>query len=63
ADPTVLLDDLMRSIRRAEVERQRAAQAAPLREKRLDESQELDLLLKIVRHEKTRHGISEPTDG
>ena len=68
-DPVMLLRKLVSSIRCAAVERQRPAQRAALREKRLDENQKTELFQeiiqqeRIVQQEKTRQGYSEPTDG
>jgi len=62
-DPLARLEQLVKTIRQKEADRQRPAQVVALREKRLDPSQETELLEKIIRQERSRHGISEPTDG
>ncbi len=62
ADPEALLRELIKTVQRKEAERQRPAQLVALREGRLDDSQETELLEKIIRQERSRQGISEPTD-
>jgi DNA primase len=62
ADPEALLGELIQTVQRKEAERQRPAQLVALREGRLDDSQETELLEKIIRQERSRQGISEPTD-
>jgi DNA primase len=62
-DPSVLLEELVKNLERKEIQRRRPAQIVALREGRLDTSQELDLLTRIVQQERSRQGISEPTDG
>ena len=63
ADPQALLRQLVTILQQKEAERQRPAQLGALRERRLDDSQENELLEKILRQERGRQGISEPTDG
>jgi DNA primase len=63
ADPQVLLEELTKSFERREALNRYPGTAGLLREGRLDESQELDLLRDIVQQERIRHGISAPTDG
>jgi len=63
ADPQALLEELIKSFERRETVRRFPGTAGLLREGRLDESQELDLLRRIVQQERIRHGISAPTDG
>ncbi len=63
ADPKALLRQLVTIFQQKEAERQRPAQLGALRERRLDDSQETELLEKILRQERGRQGISEPTDG
>ncbi len=63
AQPEALLGELIKTFQRQEVERQRPAQIVALREGGLDDSQETELLEKIIRQERNRQGISEPTDG
>ena len=62
-DPKSLLQDLARSFHQQEEIRQRPLHEGSLREGRLDETQQLDLLRRIEEQEKARHGISDPTDG
>ena len=63
AEPPELLNDLLKSLERKEMEKQRPSQLATLREHRLDDAQEIDLLKNILQQERSRQGISEPTDG
>jgi DNA primase len=63
ADPQGLLEELIKSFERREALKRFPGTAGLLREGRLDESQELDLLRRIVQQERIRHGISAPTDG
>ena len=63
AEPPELLNDLLKSLERKEVEKQRPGHLATLRERRLDDVQEIDLLKNILQQERSRQGISEPTDG
>ena len=63
ADPKTLLDDLVKTFHQKEVERQRPAQIVALREQTLDTDQEMNLLMKIIQQERSRQGISKPTDG
>ena len=64
ADPEALLQELDR---RPSSERRSSSSArrrlVALREGGLDDSQETELLEKIIRQERSRQGISEPTDG
>jgi DNA primase len=61
-DPHALLQKLIESFHRQEAERQRPRQLGALRQKGLDASQETELLNRIIRQERNRQGISEPTD-
>jgi DNA primase len=63
ADPETLLRELVKAFQRKEADRQRPADLVALREGRLDDSQTNQLLEKIIRQERSRQGISEPTDG
>jgi DNA primase len=63
AEPPQLLNDLIESLQRKEVERQRPGHLATLRERRLDDVQEMNLLKNIFQQERSRQGISRPTDG
>jgi len=58
-----LLEQLIAAFSRKETQQQRPAQIGALREGRLDESRAADLLDQIIRQERNRQGISEPTDG
>ncbi len=62
-EPAELLNDLLKSLERKEVERRRPGHLAALRERRLDDVQEIDLLRNILQQERSRQGISRPTDG
>jgi DNA primase len=63
ADPQALLEELIKSYRTIQAAKQHPAHAGALRQGGLDETQQIDLLRKIVLNERARHGISEPTDG
>jgi DNA primase len=63
AEPPELLNDLLTSLQQKEVERQRPGHLATLRERKLDDVQEMDLLKNIFQQERSRQGISRPTDG
>ncbi len=62
-DLAALVETLVKSFQHKEAQRQRPTQITALREGRLDDSQEAALLENIVRQERNRQGISEPTDG
>ena len=62
-DPSALLDELLRTLSLKETEKQRPAQIVALREGGLDAHQQAAMLEAILRQERNRHGISEPTDG
>jgi DNA primase len=63
ADPAALLAELAGSFRRRDAGSQFTGTAGLLREGRLDESQELDLLRQVVEQERVHRGISAPTEG
>ncbi len=63
SEPLDLLMELINSFKRKEAERQRPRQITALREGGLDESSQKDMLEEIIRQERNRHGITEPTDG
>jgi len=63
ADPVMLVGQLIENLRRQELEKQRPGQIVELREGGLDDSQETELLEKIIQQERNRQGISEPKDG
>jgi DNA primase len=62
-EPMGLLTELISSFKRKEAERERPRQITALREGGLDESSQTDMLQEIIRRERNRHGITEPTDG
>jgi len=61
--PQTLLEELIESFRRREARKRFPAETGALREGRLDEGQQAELLRKIVQQERSRHGISNPTEG
>jgi hypothetical protein len=63
AEPAALVQELLKMLKRKEADRQRPADLVALREGGLDDSQESELLDRIIRQERNRQGISEPTDG
>ncbi|MBN2476552.1 MAG: DNA primase [Pirellulales bacterium] len=63
AGPEALLLDLITTLKKQEAQRQRPGQIVALREGGLNDSQETELLEQIIRQERSRQGISEPTDG
>ncbi len=63
ADLEALLEALAKTWNGKEVERQRPAQLAALREGGLDANQQAELLQAVLRQERNRQGISQPTDG
>jgi DNA primase len=62
-DPEALLEDVIRSYQQHEADRQRPHHAGALREGGMDETEELELLDRIVQEARNRHGISRPTEG
>jgi hypothetical protein len=62
-DSTPVLEELIRSFHNRETVKQQPIAIGMLREKRLDEDQEKDLLKRLVQQARTQQGISEPTDG
>jgi hypothetical protein len=56
-------EELLKNFEQKEVEKRRPAQTVALREQNLDTSQEIALLEDIIRQERSRQGISKPTDG
>ena len=63
ADPTALLEHMLKTLGRKEAERQRPTQLATLRGGSLDVEQQTAMLQAILQQERDRHGISKPTDG
>ncbi|NQU21538.1 MAG: toprim domain-containing protein, partial [Candidatus Nealsonbacteria bacterium] len=62
-DPKAVLEELIGTFKQKETQRRRPEQLVALREGRLDDSQQSELLEKIIQQEKNRQDISEPTDG
>jgi hypothetical protein len=63
AEPPDLLQELLKALQRREVEKQRPGQLVALRERNLADDQAVDLLKNILQQERSRQGISDPTDG
>jgi hypothetical protein len=63
AEPAELLNELLKAFQRREVEKQQPGQLVALRERNLAEDQEIDLLKNILQQERSRQGISDPTEG
>jgi DNA primase len=63
ADALALLDELFRTMKRKEAERQRPARIGALRQGGLDADEQAAMLKAILSEERHRQGISEPTDG
>ena len=63
ADAALLLESLIKTFQQKEVDKRRPAQIVALRERKLDTDQETALLENIIRQERNRQGISDPTDG
>jgi len=63
ADPAEVFQELLKAFQRREVEKQQPGQLVALREQKLAENQELDLLKNILQQERSRQGISDPTEG
>jgi DNA primase len=63
ADPKALVQELIRTLKQQEANKQRPRQIVALREEGLEENQKTELLEKIIQQERSRQGISNPTDG
>jgi hypothetical protein len=63
AEPAELLSELLKAFERREVEKRQPGQLVALRERNLAEDQEIDLLKNILQQERSRQGISDPTEG
>jgi tellurite resistance protein len=63
AEPMALVDELLRTKDHKEAQKQRPAQIVALRDGGLDAQEQAAMLEAILRQERSRHGISEPTDG
>ena len=57
------MHDLLKAFQRKEVEKQRPGQLVALREPDLGDDQAMDLLKNVLQQERSRQGISDPTDG
>ncbi len=62
-NPEALLDEWIRRFERREQEKQFPAITGTLREGGLDQSQETELLMEMLKQQRARHGISKPMDG
>ena len=62
-DPQAVLEELIATFKQKEAQRRRPEQLVALREGGLDDSQQTELLEKIIQQERNRQDISEPTDG
>lgn len=63
ADPAPRLKELLAWFRDRGEDRALQSRARDLQEHRLDDQQSLDLLQQLIRQQRTRQGISSPTDG
>jgi DNA primase len=63
AEPEALILEIVHGFQRREARRRRPGQIVALRDGTLDDGQETELLEEIIRQERNRQGISEPTDG
>jgi DNA primase len=63
AEPVELLNEVVRAFQRKEMQKQRPGQLVALREPNLAEDQAINLLKNIVEQERSRQGISDPTEG
>jgi DNA primase len=61
--PEALLDEWIRRFERRQLEKQFPTITGTLREGGLNESQETELFLEMLKQQRARHGISKPTDG
>ncbi len=62
-DPAALARELVETIQQQEAQRRRPGQLVTLREGGLDDDRATALLEQMIRQERIRQGISEPTDG
>ena len=62
-EPSVVLQELIRTFHTQETRKQRPANIGKLREGGLDDSQQERLLDEIIQRERNRQGITKPTDG
>lgn len=63
ADPHTLCEQLIKTFQQKEAQKQRPKQIVALREGSLADSQELELLERIIQQERSRHGIVREGDG
>ena len=62
-DPAPLLEEMLRTLNRKEIERQRPVEIAAMREGGLDLEAQKEMLRAITAIQRKQQGISEPTDG
>jgi DNA primase len=63
AEPAELFEQLLKAFQRRNLEKQQPGQLVALRDGNLAEDQEMDLLKNILQQERSRQGISDPTEG
>ncbi len=63
ASPEALLDEWIRRFEGCQIEKQLPTITGTLREGGLNQNQETELFLEMLKKQRARHGISEPTDG
>jgi DNA primase len=62
-NPDPLLEELIETHKRTESDKRLPTQLAALKDQGLDESQKQQLLQRMMEELRTRHGVSDPTDG
>lgn len=62
-DPDALIKEWLKGFKNREASRRVPVEAGMLRQRRLDEHEELDVLKRILQQERARHGIADPTEG
>ncbi len=63
ASPAERLDGLLQVLQQRQSESERRSKLAALQQQRFNEQEELDILQQLIEQERTRQGISAPTDG
>lgn len=63
ADPDALIKEWLKGFKNREASRRVPVEAGMLRQRRLDEHEELDVLKRILQQERARHGIADPMEG
>jgi len=63
SDAAILVEELLKTLNQKEAERRRPAQIEALREGGLDAQQQSAMLEAILNQQRSRQGISKPTDG